>query len=80
MQCMCKCGCKDTSGPGESSYCRRCGQGDCPHPDEQVSETCPSCGRTSNLATIDEFGWCLSTSCTNRRNDDAWKVAVVRGY
>lgn len=79
MRCRCGCGCTGTIA-GESDYCRRCQHGDCPHPDELIPAQCPHCGSQSNLAVIEEFGWCLAGNCTHPRNDDRWKLALRRGY
>ena len=80
MKCMCGCGCDNIAGPGESSYCRRCQVGDCPDPDEKVPEECPHCGGRSNLAVIEEFGWCLQDHCTHPSNTPSRRAAMRRGY
>jgi len=66
-QCKCGCGCRNDSYNPTGSYCRRCDVGDCPHPDEQIPETCPQCRKQSDKATIDEFGYCLRSSCSRPR-------------
>jgi hypothetical protein len=78
--CECGCGCSAPFTGPCSSYCKRCAAGDCPHPDEKVPAECPHCGGKSNRAVIDEFGWCLNTSCTHPRNNAAYRLALVRGY
>jgi len=67
--CRCGCGCKEGNHSIDSSYCRRCQEGNCPDPNEKIEETCPACGGMSNLANIEEFGWCLGQSRKPQTND-----------
>ena len=66
-KCRCGCGCNKTHFNGTSDYCNRCAVGDCPNPDEDIPEECPVCSKPSNLATIEEFGWCLRPTCQRPR-------------
>ena len=78
--CTCGCGCDVKHHEPFSGYCRRCQAGDCPDPDEDIPERCPHCRGKSNLAVIEEFGWCLSDYCKHPANTAAHRLAMRRGY
>lgn len=70
MKCMCSCGCKKDSGPGESSYCRQCQDGMCG--EYQSGDKC-KCGRVVKYAKgAMEYGcpFCDYRLFEDSRDDD----------